>query len=82
MQTTLSASSRTYSVLLILYPLELRREFAQEMTDVFEQQLQGAWEENGLKGMCRVWLCAIGELLCVALPAQLAQPVLSSPRSH
>ena len=32
MQTTLSASSRTYSVLLILYPLELRREFAQEMT--------------------------------------------------
>ena len=79
MQTTLRASSRTYSVLLILYPLELRREFAQEMTDVFEQQLQGAWEESGLKGMVRVWLRAIGELLCVALPAQLAQPVFIVP---
>jgi hypothetical protein len=57
----------------------LRREFAKEMTDVFEQQLEGAWEESGLKGLLRVWLCAIGELLCVALPAQLAQPIFIVP---
>jgi hypothetical protein len=79
MQTTLKASSRTYSVLLTLYPLELRREFAQEMTDVFEQQLQGAWEERGLKGLISVWLWAIGELLFVAVPAQLAQPIFIVP---
>jgi hypothetical protein len=79
MQTTLKACSRTYSVLLILYPLDLRREFAAEMTDVFEQQLQGAWEDSGLKGLARVCLCAMGELLCVALPAQLCQPIFVVP---
>jgi hypothetical protein len=79
MQTTFKASSRTYSVLLTLYPLELRRQFAQEMAEVFDQQLQGAWEESGLKGLLRVWACAIGELLFVALPAQLAQPIFVVP---
>jgi hypothetical protein len=79
MQTTLRASSRTYTALLTLYPLELRREFAAEMTDVFEQQLQGAWEASGIMGQVRVWLCVIRELFCVALPAQLAQPIFIVP---
>jgi hypothetical protein len=75
MQTTLKA----YSLLLTLYPLELRRQFGDEMTHVFAQQLHGAWEESGLRGQARVWLCAIGELLYVAVPAQLAQPVFLVP---
>jgi len=79
MQTTLNACCRTYSALLILYPLDLRREFGTEMIDVFEQQIEGAWEESGVKGLARVCLCAIGELLSVALPAQLCQPIFIVP---
>ena len=75
MRTTLKA----YTLLLTLYPLELRREFGAEMGEVFEQQLQGAWEESGAKGWVRVWLCAIGELLYVAVPAQLGQPIFIVP---
>ena len=79
MQTTFKVSSRTYSVLLTLYPRELRRKFAEEMTDVFDQQQQGAWDESGFAGLARVWLDAIGELLFVALPAQIGQPIVIVP---
>jgi hypothetical protein len=79
MQTAFKVSSRTYSVLLTMYPRELRRRFAEEMTDVFDQQLQGAWDESGFAGMARVWLDAIGELLFVALPAQIGQPIVIVP---
>ena len=79
MQTAFKMSSRTYSVLLTMYPRELRRRFAEEMTDVFDQQLQGAWDESGFAGMARVWIDAIGELLFVALPAQIGQPIVIVP---
>src|SRR5260370_14357806 len=77
MQTAFKMSSRTYSILLTMYPRELRRRFAEEMTDVFDQQLQGAWDESGFAGMARVWLDAIGELLFVPSPAQIRPPIVS-----
>ena len=79
METSLRMSRQAYGVLLIFYPREFRQRFAGEMADVFEQQLQGAFEESGLRGMLRIWLCAIGELLFVALPAQLGQPIVVVP---
>jgi len=79
MQTAFKVSSRTYSVLLTMYPRDLRRRFAEEMTDVFDQQLRGAWDESGFAGLARVWLDAIGELLFVALPAQIGQPIVIVP---
>jgi len=79
MQIAFKVSSRTYSVLLTMYPRELRRRFAEEMTDVFDQQLQGAWDESGFTGMARVWLDAIGEFLFVALPAQIGRPIVIVP---
>jgi hypothetical protein len=79
MEPSLKISRQAYCILLIAYPVEFRRRFAGEMADVFDQQLQGAWDESGFRGMLHVWLCAIQELLFVALPAQLAQPVVVVP---
>jgi len=45
-----------------MYPRELRRRFAEEMTDCFDQQLQGAWDETDSPHGSRL-LDAIGELL-------------------
>ena len=79
MRTTFRVCSQTYGVLVTLYPRDLRLSFADEMTEVFEQQLHDAWDESGMLGFLRVWLCAIQELICVALPAQLAQPIVVVP---
>jgi hypothetical protein len=79
METALKTCSRAYSVLLILYPVELRERFADEMVEVFEQQLQGAWEERGFIGLAHVWLWALGEVLFVALPIQMGQPIVIVP---
>src|SRR3954453_9449784 len=79
MQTAFKLSLVAYSILLTIYPRELRRRFAVEMADVFDQQLQGAWAENGFAGLARVWLDAIGELLFLALPAQIGRPIVIVP---
>ena len=79
MGTALKLSSRAYAVLLVFYPNELRSRFADQMTDVFDQQLENAWEESGFPGLARIWLYAIAELVFVALPAQLAQPIVIVP---
>jgi hypothetical protein len=79
MQTPFRACSRTYGVLLTLYPRELRLRFAEEMTEVFEQQVEDAWNESGFIGLAQVWLCTFRELLCVALPTQMGQPIVVVP---
>src|SRR3981189_1536678 len=79
MQTALKASSNAFGVLLTLYPRELRRRFAEEMAEVFDQLLLEAWEEDGFLGLLRVWLSVMRELLCVVLPAQLGQPIVIVP---
>jgi hypothetical protein len=79
MQTAFKISVAAYSVLLVMYPRELRRRFAVEMADVFDQQLQGAWDDGGFAGVARVWLEAIGELLFVALPALIGRPIVIVP---
>jgi len=79
METALKACSRAYSVLLILYPGELRERFADEMLEVFEQQIYGAWEERGFAGVVQVWLWALAEVLFVALPTQMGQPIVIVP---
>src|SRR5262249_9215875 len=79
MQTAFKVCSETYDLLLTLYPREFRGRFAGEMLDVFEQQLHCGWDESGLPGLIWVWLYALGELLWVALPARLAEPIVVVP---
>lgn len=52
---------RLYAVLLLLYPSVLRRDFADEMLDVFAQQLYDAHREQGWRGDLDVWARVAGE---------------------
>jgi hypothetical protein len=79
MSTAFTTCSRAYRALLILYPDDLRRTFGAEMAGVFEQQLADAWARSGIAGAMRVWLYVAHELFFVALPAQLAAPVVVVP---
>lgn len=58
---TIPLSSRAYSAILLLYPRTLRREFGQEMVDVFTEQLRDARRLNGRLGEMKLWGCVAGE---------------------
>lgn len=61
MRQTIPMSSRVYSVILLLYPRTLRREFGQEMVAVFAEQLHDARHLNGWLGEMKLWGCVAGE---------------------
>jgi hypothetical protein len=65
-------SSHIYSRILVLYPADLRREFGDEMTDVFAQDLAEMWHSRRLVGVLNVWRRALCELTSIAAPAGIA----------
>jgi hypothetical protein len=54
-------SGRVYSAILLLYPRTLRREFGQEMVEVFSEQLRDARQIDGWLGEMKLWGCVAGE---------------------
>jgi len=66
------ASRLAYTGLLILYPRDLRRRFAAEMADVFEDLMCEAAARCGPRGIAIIWRSALWELLTVAAPSRLA----------
>ena len=61
-----------YRVLLFLYPLSFRRQFGQEMTDVFCEQMRDAVSAQGAVGALSVWYCVASEILQTALSSHMA----------
>ncbi len=76
MPNALRMSSYIYSLLLASYPRELRQRFGGEMTQVFADQISEAWARRGVFGVVRVWLTAGWEVISVAAPLQMRNPVL------
>lgn len=56
-------SSRVYSAILLLYPRALRREFGQEMVEVFAEQMRDARRSEGWWGELKLWVCVGNETL-------------------
>jgi hypothetical protein len=79
MTNALPLSSRIYGCLLVLYPEDLRRDHGPEMTLVFSEDLDAARREAGMRGVIRVWRCALGEFLRLALPGCASSPTLRVP---
>jgi len=61
-----------YRALLWLYPSDLRHRYGRDMTDIFEQVLRSEWARRGMRGVAATGCRAIGELLTIAIPGQLA----------
>lgn len=66
-------NARIYSILLSLYPAELRTEFGAEMVQVFLEDLDDSARTRGFFGAARVWRRSLKELLAIALPAFASQ---------
>ena len=61
MRATMPVSGRIYAAILLLYPRTLRREFGQEMVEVFTEQLRDARRLDGWAGEMKLWGCIAGE---------------------
>jgi hypothetical protein len=64
-------SSHIYSGIVVLYPADLRRDFGDEMTEVFAQDLAEMWRTRGLGGVLGVWRRALWEVTSIVVPAQI-----------
>ena len=76
MPTATDLSARIFRIAILCYPRDFRREYADEMTTVFSDQLREARHEEGTAGIFRLWACALRELFTVALPLQLRNSVV------
>jgi hypothetical protein len=72
-------SAHLYGRLLLLYPDDLRRDFGAEMVLAFNDDMASARRDAGVRGVLRVWRCALGEVMRLALPAHLASPAVLVP---
>ena len=76
-----SISCEAFRRLVILYPLNLRREFEEDLLEVFSQQIESAWEENAWCGIADAWLDVLADYAAITLPclaARLAVLVLTA----
>lgn len=71
MATTFQTSRRIYAATLLLYPVTLRRQFGDEMIEVFADQMRDAQQNDGWRGQTRVWFCVARETLCTAASSHL-----------
>ena len=79
MTNALPLSSRIYARLLRLYPADLRRDYGADMAIVFAEDLDTARREAGIRGVIRVWRCALGEFIRFALPGLASSPAVCVP---
>jgi hypothetical protein len=71
MSLSTRANCRIYSSLLFLYPSAFRRQFGEEMLEVFSEQMREACQQGGWLGGMAVWRCVSGELLRTVFSSHL-----------
>jgi hypothetical protein len=64
-------SRQIYAAVLLLYPAALRRQFGEEMIEVFADQMQDASHRAGWVGQARVWSCVGRETLSTTVSSHL-----------
>ncbi len=69
--SSIRMSCRVYATLLLLYPSSLRRQFGEEMIQVFAEQLHEARQRDGWAGWLGAWWCVAGEALRTSVSSHL-----------
>lgn len=69
-------SRAMYEWLLAAYPADFRTRFGGEMVSIFGDQIDDAWRTERGQGVVRVWGRVLWELVSVAIPLRLAEPIV------
>src|SRR5215469_4311530 len=72
----LDVSHKFYESSLVFYPKDLRRDFGNDMMEVFDEQAWEAYFQCGFSGLLRVWYGATREIVTVAFLGHLAARAL------
>src|SRR5262249_16158578 len=75
--TILDVSHKFYESSLVFYPKDLRRDFGNDMVEVFDEQAWEAYSQSGFSGLLRVWLSATREIVTVAFLGRLAERAIA-----
>ena len=66
-------SARIYRMLLWAYPASFRRQYADEMADVFRDMAEAAVERRGTAGLIALWLGVVPDVVFTVVAQQLAE---------
>ena len=66
-------SLRLHSILVVVYPVEFRRRFGQEMNTVFREQMLAAHKTGEILETLLIWKYALQDVLVVGLPLRLTE---------
>lgn len=66
MNRVLHLSDRVYRLLLTAYPVDFRREFGEDVAQIFRDVCRDAVTRGGLGAVLRLWPSALGEILAQA----------------
>ena len=64
-------SLKLHSILVVVYPVEFRRRFGQEMNTVFREQMLAASKTGELLETLLIWKYALRDVLVVGSPLRL-----------
>jgi hypothetical protein len=79
MNRFLRSSSKIYRGVLCLYPRNLRRDFGEDMLEVFAESLTDAWRTRGTWGLIHAWCLALWELVPILLAGRRLDSVVIAP---
>jgi len=69
----LEVSARIYRMLLWAYPASFRRQYADEMADLFRDMAEAAVERRGTAGLIALWLRLVPDVVFTVVAQQLAE---------
>ncbi len=79
MNYVLRSSSQIYRRVLCLYPRNLRRDFGEDMLDVFTESLTDAWRTRDASGVIHAWRLALWELVPILVAGRRVDSVVIAP---
>jgi hypothetical protein len=80
--TMITLFSRAYAALLILYPATYRKEYGQQMVQVFQDIARDSYQHRGVMGMVYWWCETVLDLIFTAIEQRKeGKPTMSKPLS-
>src|ERR1700730_4057392 len=73
----ISVSEHLYKRLLVAYPASFRQQYGPQMTQVFLDCCHVAYQQDGTRGVLRLWIPTLSDLLANAIAERVSTVIRS-----